>query len=1372
MKRFLFCLMAMVAIVGCTDEGPDDGGSTGGGSTQPQAAITLTTTALNFATEGGSQNVTFTSSGEWTAQVLNDRANDWCKLTPASGAAGNGQITVTAAANATTDERSASIILKSGTVQKTIKVTQKQKDALTVTASKFEVAFEGGTVAIEVKANIDFSYAVDGASQSWIKYQTTRAMKTSTLVFDIAENDSRDKRQGTVTISSGALKEVVTIYQEDAKPTIVISKSEYVIGSEGGSVAVEVKSNVDVSVELPSDVEWVSESTTRAMSTNTYYFDVAENTGYDQRSATIVFTNKADNLTEEVTITQTQKDAIVLAKDNYVVDSEGDVIVIEVGHNVDFDVEIADSWITQDQTRTFVNDVLTFTVAKNTGYDNREGTIKFTSKDKSIIQTAKVYQAQSDALIVSKKDIVIGDEGGIVDLVIQSNVEFTVSDPDVSWVHSVATRALTTTTLQYEVDANTSYDQRVATLIVTNTKTKATEEVTITQTQKDAIVLAKSEYEIGVDGGALDFEIQTNVDVTVNTSATWIKQVTTRALESKMLFFDIAANSAEEDREGKITISGGDVTQTVTIKQKGTSEILEMEREALIAIYNALDGDNWANNTNWCSDKPVSQWYGVEIDSTSSVISLCIEGNRNKLGERTSFPVELENLRNLSRLELNYTNVDSFPEQFASSLNIKEFISASNLYLTLSELKPIYDGAGELEVFSVIIHSQHYEFSDQYKTPQPIPLELFKNKNLRDLGLSGCNLSGTIPDEIGTLTELRNLSLYNLWDTYLTGEIPSSIGNLKNLLGITLFNLNLTGGIPEELYTLTQLTDLAIDCCYIGGQLSSNIQNLKKLRSLNLRSCNLEGNLPEELAILMDGDLEDCMLLNNRLTGDIPNKIKNHSKWAKIWASVVFNNQFNLTIDDVPTPVFDTNDVWGNRIVSDEVYKKNSYTIIYGYDVAVFPYMSNAIYPCHEMHKLYNAYNKFGVDIVMINDLAWDEEVREFIKNNNIPWTTICFQPFGMTSIPYIVIVDSMGKVAYTTILTNPLFDDVKAFFEEKFPNAYYTSTDYSQDGVVTTLQTATKGEGIDLVLMGDAYSDRQIADGTYKTDMEYIYNNLFAEEPYKSFKDHFNVHYVNVVSATEGYDYGNTALSGYFGNGTQVGGNDGAVFNYALNAISEEEMDEALLIVAMNSNNYAGTCYMYYPQTSLGYGNGVSVAYFPKGGDQTTFAQLLHHEACGHGFAKLADEYAYEEMGAVSSDYVSQIQAQQTDWGWWKNVDFTSDISAVRWAEFISDSRYANEKLGAYEGGLTYWTGVWRPTENSIMRYNTGGFNAPSREAIYYRINKLAYGDEWTYDYETFVEYDAINRTTTTTTQSVPMIYKPTAPPVVMQKNWRDELR
>lgn len=335
----------------------------------------------------------------------------------------------------------------------------------------------------------------------------------------------------------------------------------------------------------------------------------------------------------------------------------------------------------------------------------------------------------------------------------------------------------------------------------------------------------------------------------------------------------------------------------------------------------------------------------------------------------------------------------------------------------------------------------------------------------------------------------------------------------------------------------------------------------------------------------------------------------------------------------------------------------------------------------------------------------------------------------------------------------------------------YYISSDFSQDGKVTTLQTAAKGDGIDIVLMGDAYSDRQVTYGKYKTDMEYIYNNLFTEEPYKSFKDYFNVYYVNVVSATEGYEHGGTALGGYFGDGTLAGGNDNVVFNYALKAISEEEMDEAMLIVAMNSDNYAGTCWMYYPDNNAGYGNGVSVAYFPRGGNVETFAQLLHHEACGHGFAKLADEYAYDDMGAVPNDYVAEIQSQQANWGWWKNVDFTSNPYETRWSHFINDSRYANEGLGAYEGGLTYWTGVWRPTENSIMRYNTGGFNAPSREAIYYRIHKLAYGADWEYDYEEFVEWDAKNRMSAATRAIVykPTNYKPTHPPVIVKKSWND---
>ena len=350
-------------------------------------------------------------------------------------------------------------------------------------------------------------------------------------------------------------------------------------------------------------------------------------------------------------------------------------------------------------------------------------------------------------------------------------------------------------------------------------------------------------------------------------------------------------------------------------------------------------------------------------------------------------------------------------------------------------------------------------------------------------------------------------------------------------------------------------------------------------------------------------------------------------------------------------------------------------------------------------------------------------------------------------------------------------YGDLSEFYPD-----HYMSSDYSQDGVVKTLQTATVGNGIDIVLMGDAYSDREIADGSYEADMRYMYENLFTEEPFRTYKDMFNVYYVTVVSAVEGYDNPGAKLEGYFGEGTLVGGNDKKSFDYALKAVSSERMDETLVIVAMNSDVYAGTCYMYYPESATGtYSSGPAVAYFPKGTDQTTFAQLLHHEANGHGFAKLADEYAYEHMGEVTPDKVTETRDQQNNWGWWKNVDFTSNPAQVRWSCFLEDDRYADEGLGVFEGGLTYWTGVWRPTENSIMRYNTGGFNAPSREAIWYRIHKLAYGDSWEYGYEDFVEYDAVNRSTSSPAPQkarrnyVEKPLEPTAAPVVVGKSWRD---
>lgn len=352
--------------------------------------------------------------------------------------------------------------------------------------------------------------------------------------------------------------------------------------------------------------------------------------------------------------------------------------------------------------------------------------------------------------------------------------------------------------------------------------------------------------------------------------------------------------------------------------------------------------------------------------------------------------------------------------------------------------------------------------------------------------------------------------------------------------------------------------------------------------------------------------------------------------------------------------------------------------------------------------------------------------------------------------------------------------DRIQGFVYEDLENPdWYISTDYTHDGEVTVLQTASEGEGINLVLMGDAYSDRQIADGTYMAAMRKMMDAFFSEEPYTTYQNLFNVYAINVVSATEGYDHGGQSLSTWFGDGTAVGGDDQKCAEYAQNVVPSEKIDNTLIIVAMNRDYYAGTCWMYYP-SSGDYGCGMSVAYFPTSSDEATFNGLVRHEAGGHGFSKLGDEYAYESMGQIPQTEIDNAE-RNVPYGWWKNVDFTGDPEQVKWSKFLYDERYQYDGLGCFEGAFTYWRGAWRPTDNSIMRYNTDGFNAPSREAIWYRMHKLAYGNTWEYNYEDFVAYDAKNRKTASGAPArarrnyVERPMEPTHAPVVVPRRWND---
>lgn len=802
------------------------------------------------------------------------------------------------------------------------------------------------------------------------------------------------------------------------------------------------------------------------------------------------------------------------------------------------------------------------------------------------------------------------------------------------------------------------------------------------------------------------------------------------------------------------------------------------EREVLIAIYHALDGDNWYNNENWCSDKPLDEWAGVFVDVEDGFVSylrfdFLITYDENS--DFTTIPQDFYDLLYIEGICMDRLTLNITPE----IVKLKNLYALENIKLPPNTSIP--EEISQCKNLGVV----HFIGSGQL-----VPKNLFLCKNLEALVLE--NFSGQIPDEVGNLSNLRDLTWYGA-----SGEIPPTIGNLSNLEFLILSG-DITGEIPVSIENLSKLRYVEITNSRIKGEIPKGLF-LKPLDGLDLSYNNLSGTIPIELCHLMEYETETAVytsirLLGNSLSGDVPLEIQQHPSWCKYWQTVVLDNNFNLKNLFLPGPKFEGVDVNGDSINSKNFYGKNKYTLLCSFDTE-FAANENIAWNIHSLKDFHQKYNDYGVEILYTAS-PWetDEQLNGFIKKYNIPFR--CFstnhnlenriiinddQQSWFLNQDYtantLIVVDNTGNTVFIGGIDGSESELDQFLYRNLCKDSidYYVSSDYSQHMLIDTLQMATIGKGIDIVLMGDAYSDRQIADSTYYKDLSYLYENLFTEEPYKSYKEMFNVFMVNVVSPTEGYEHGSTALGGFFGYETEVGGNDAAVIEYASLAVEYDKLDNAVVIVAMNSDKYAGTCYTYNPAyNNNNYGTGLSISYFPKGGDAATFAQLLHHEALGHGFAKLADEYAYEHYGAVPESTVALHQEQQTNWGWWKNIDFTNDSSEIRWSRLLFDECYQYDGLGIFEGGLTYWTGIWRPTENSIMRYNTGGFNAPSREAIYYRIHKLAYGDEWEYDYEKFVEWDAKNRKTAESPLLMPSRerienFTPTHPPIIKQMSWRE---
>ena len=278
-------------------------------------------------------------------------------------------------------------------------------------------------------------------------------------------------------------------------------------------------------------------------------------------------------------------------------------------------------------------------------------------------------------------------------------------------------------------------------------------------------------------------------------------------------------------------------------------------------------------------------------------------------------------------------------------------------------------------------------------------------------------------------------------------------------------------------------------------------------------------------------------------------------------------------------------------------------------------------------------------------------------------------------------------------------------------------------DGEVQTLQTATKGSGIDIVLMGDCYDAQDIATGKYLQDMTDAYNAFFAIEPYATYKDYFNVNVVYAMSKESGIGTVNTIKDSKFGSTLSkriMFNKQDDVFTYAQNKPGIN-LSRSLVILVVNTSVYEGITYMY--------GDGSAIALCPKStvAYPYDFRGIVQHEAGGHGFGKLADEYIYHNAFITDCDCGDgcdhgEIFNNYKNRGWYKNLEFTGDMHQVGWSHLIFHPSYS-DVVDVYEGGYMHNRGVFRSEPTSCMNNNIPYFSAISRQAIVERI--LEYSGE-----------------------------------------------
>lgn len=571
-----------------------------------------------------------------------------------------------------------------------------------------------------------------------------------------------------------------------------------------------------------------------------------------------------------------------------------------------------------------------------------------------------------------------------------------------------------------------------------------------------------------------------------------------------------------------------------------------------------------------------------------------------------------------------------------------------------------------------------------------IPKNVKKIENGAFGGCSGLNGRLTLPDGLESIGNGAFSSCRFRGPLILPSTLKS--------IGSNAFNCNMFSGELKLPSSLQELGSSAFAyCSRISGTLEipDNITAIKE-QTFNYCSSIEKIVLPSKIDVIKSGAFQDCFGLGSIVCNAVNPPYVESGAFDRVSKSNVV-----VEVPEASLAAYRTASGWSD-------FKK----IVAHHELICSPYSVVAL----------NA--SLQKKLVIYAESDWEVE--------KCPSWCHLDKTSGSKKTEVTLTIDALAKGQ------EPREDDIVFVLKDK---GYTTSCgvsqcsyDYDEDEVIT-LQKATRGNGVNLVFLGDGYNNKDIANGTYLKDMKQQMEYFFGVEPYTTYRDYFNVYTAIALSQESGVGTVNTLCDSKFeitftgGASLQCNTND--VFKYAMcmPTVNSGNLNQTLIVLTPNTKDYGGVTSMW--------ADGSAIAITPKSSDIYPYDSrgIVQHEAGGHGFGKLGDECVYLNSFIQNSASEAEFNAAKAN-GWYENLSLTNKMHEVPWAHLIFNNKY-NDVVDIYEGGFMYARGVFRSELNSCMNNSVPYFNAISREAIVKRIKQYA-GE--TYSFDEFVKNDNPN--------------------------------